>query len=136
MEFGHPRRLGIVYFPVQLQTQNQPWMFDATPPAVADAMTSFNHDITAISPIVMNSTAGGTNPHNVYRSAVSGSAPAAGQLPYGFEASVITDPTTRSTYKIILNLTNSTTVLDLRVPPWHRRQRRSESSAESDIRTL
>ena len=104
---------GIVYFPVQLQTQNQPWMFDATPPAVADAMTSFNHDITAISPIVMNSTAGGTNPHNVYRSAVSGSAPAAGQLPYGFEASVITDPTTRSTYKIILNLTNSTTVLDL-----------------------
>jgi hypothetical protein len=104
---------GIIYFPVQLQTQNQPWKFDATPPAVADAMTSFDHEITAISQVVLNAAAGGTNPHSIHRSAVSGTTPATGQLPYGFEATAITDPTTGSTYKIILNLTNTTKVLDL-----------------------
>jgi hypothetical protein len=117
---------GIIYFPVQLS----PWAWDVTPPKLVDAITSFSHEIAGVkaaggatlyaglNDILIDTAKGGANPHTIYRSAL----PEAGsdvsklpsyQLPYGLEASVITDPVTGSKYHIILNMTDTTKVLTL-----------------------
>jgi hypothetical protein len=102
---------GVIYFPVKLS----PWEWDATPPLLVDALTSFNHEITAINDIVIDTTNGGSRPHHIYRSANPRTAPTGDQLPYPFEATEISAPN-GATYRIVLNLSDKSQVLDK--PDW------------------
>jgi hypothetical protein len=101
---------GITYFPVDLS----PWSFDATPPDLVQAMTTFDQEIASIDKILMNETAGGRDPFTIFRSANPGVAPHDGQLPYPFEATEI--QTEQGPYRIILNLSDQDQVLNK--PEW------------------
>jgi len=102
---------GIVYFPVQFQPG---WSFDATPPALARALTQFDRQLATLEPILMDRTLGGRTPYRLFRSANAGAQPAAGQLPYPFEAAEIA--TAKGPYRIVLNLSPQPQVLDR--PEW------------------
>jgi hypothetical protein len=97
---------GVIYFPVQLpDAQGQGWQFDATPPDLVDALTSFDHEIAAIDDIVIDPTSGARTEYTVFRSSPMNTGTATGQLPYPFEATSI--ETDNGSYKIILNMSGS-----------------------------
>ncbi len=96
---------GVIYFPVHFD----PWSFDATPPALAQALTAFDKDVTSIEQVLINPTAGGRRPSTVFRSANPGVAPSRFQLPYPFEATEIA--TAKGPYRIVINLSDKDAVL-------------------------
>jgi hypothetical protein len=102
---------GIIYFPEQLSPA---FSFDATPPELVRAITSFDRQIAAMNDILMDAKAGGRAPYRLLRAADAGARPTADQLPYPFEAAEIA--TARGPYRIILNLTAQDQVLDK--PEW------------------
>lgn len=102
---------GIVYFPVHLPPA---WSFDATPTELVRAITAFDRQIAGMNDILMDGSGGGRRPFRVFPSANAGAPPAAGQLPYPFEAAEIA--TGEGAYRIVLNLTNQDRVLDK--PEW------------------
>jgi len=101
---------GISYFSIDLA----PFKWDATPPALVEAITTFDQQIAAIDKILINETSGGRDPFTLYRAANVGAAPQTGQLPYPFEAAEI--PTAQGVYRIILNLSDHAQVLNK--PEW------------------
>jgi hypothetical protein len=102
--------VGVTYFPVDFS----PWTWDATPPALVEAMTAFHREIAQIDRILMNEVSGGRDPYTIYRSANPGAAPAERQLPYPFEASEIASE--QGVFRIILNLSGQQQVLNK--PEW------------------
>jgi hypothetical protein len=103
---------GVIYFPVAFTPG---WDWDATPAHLQTAMKELHADIKAIDDILMNEQTGGRAPSKVYHSAPQGATPAAGQLPYGFEAAEITTED-GGTYRIILNITSQERTLNK--PEW------------------
>ena len=101
---------GVIYFPVHFD----PWSFDATPQVLAQAITTFDKDVTSIEKVLINPSAGGRRKSTVFRSANPGAAPGRLQLPYPFEAVEI--PTAEGLYRIVLNLSDKDAMLNR--PDW------------------
>ncbi|HEY3947553.1 hypothetical protein, partial [Phenylobacterium sp.] len=103
--------VGIVYFPVRLPPS---WSFDATPPALVQAVVAFDRRIASLQDVLVDAKVGGRRPYTLWRSANPGAAPTAGQLPYPFEASEIATP--KGPFRIVLNLSDKPQTLDR--PRW------------------
>ncbi|MBS0360624.1 MAG: hypothetical protein JSR98_04535 [Proteobacteria bacterium] len=103
--------IGIIYFPIRLSPS---FTFDATPPQLVRALTEFDRQAAGLQDVLVDTAAGGRRPFTLWRSADEGAAPAAGQLPYPFEASEI--PTAKGPFRIVLNLSDRPQTLDR--PAW------------------